>query len=162
VTHKQTIPFAALALLASAATPSQAQALAARIAGTPQLYAVQGEVSVGRPTAYVTFRTAEDLTDPRGSMVVRVSGASGRTYNADDGQRGRPRTCFRSALKPYQRTPETRRLRPGVTYRVQFFHRASPNAKRTLIHTVRLKARSFRPQHRRGGGVTAPSPCRAF
>lgn len=128
-----------------------------KLSGTPQLWTVRGDVGLGRPTRYVTFQTDRGISARL--LVARVSGASGRTYNADDGKRDHGRRCFRSAMNPYQRTPEPRRLKPGIAYRVQFYSRASLTGKRMLFATRTLRARSYFPQRKSGGGLTAPTRC---
>jgi hypothetical protein len=137
------IPFAASA--ADAPTP--------QLAGSPQLYAVRGHVDLGRPTRYATFKTVNGINARM--LVVTVAGSSGRTLNADDGSRARTRTCFRSAMQPYQRTPSPRRLKPGVAYKVSFYVRPSLNGNRPLFATRTVRARSFHPK----SGAIAPSPC---
>ena len=90
---------ALLAPVAASAAPGAPETM---LAGTPVLYPVRGEVSLGRPTRYVTFKTAKGVSARL--LVVTVSGSSGRTFNADDGRRERSqprsRTCFRSSMNP--------------------------------------------------------------
>ena len=147
-------------LLVPAAAPA-ADAPETILRGSPQLYTVRGDVGLGRPTRYVTFRTVKGISARL--LVVRVSGSSGRTFNVDDGRsdrrQPRSRTCFRSSMNPYQRTPEPRRLRPGVAYEVRFYVRGSLNGPRTLFATRTLRARSYYPTGSRSGGTGAPSPC---
>ncbi len=128
-----------------------------QLRGAPELYTVRGDVGLGRPTRYVTFRTKDGISARM--LVVTVSDASGRTFNADDGTRTKNRTCFRSAMQPYQQTPEPRRLKPGVAYKVRFYVRPSLNGKRTLFATRTLRARSFHPRDGGSGGISVPSPC---
>ena len=137
-------------------TASAAAAPPARLAASPQLYTVRGDVALGRPTRYVTFKTVNGISARL--LVATVSGSSGRTFNADDGIR-RSRKCFRSAMQPYQRTPPPRRLKPGVAYKVRFYTRPSMNGKRTLFATRTLYAHSFFPRTTASGGQSAPSPC---
>lgn len=149
------------AFVAPAAASAASSAPETVLAGTPKLFTVRGDVSVGRPTRYVTFKTAKGISARL--LVVTVSGSSGRTFNAEDGRsdrsQPRSRTCFRSSMNPYQRTPAPRRLKPGVLYKVRFYVRASINGERTLFATRTLRAHSYTPQRRSTGGTSAPSPC---
>lgn len=156
------LPALALAALLAPVTASAASSAPETVlAGTPKLYTVQGDVSLGRPTRYVTFKTAKGISARL--LVVTVSGSSGRTFNADDGRsdrsKPRSRTCFRSSMNPYQRTSAPRRLKPGVAYKVRFYVRASLNGERTLFATRTLHAHTYTPQPRSTGGTGAPSPC---
>lgn len=151
-------------VLAGVVVPAAASAADAPetiLRGSPQLYTVRGEVGLGRPTRYVTLRTVKGISARL--LVVRVSGSSGRTFNAEDGRsdrrQHRSRTCFRSSMNPYQRTPQPRRLKPGVAYKVRFYVRGSLNGPRTLFATRTLRARSYDPTAGGSGGPRAPSPC---
>jgi hypothetical protein len=103
--------------------------------GTPLLYAVQGHIRPGQPSAYVVFAGDRHLREPR-QIVARVAGRSGRTYA---NQRV---TCYRSVFihGTPNGTPQ-RFLTAGRSYAVTFAARSTARSSRLwTLATRRLTA----------------------
>jgi hypothetical protein len=122
----------ALIVPARAGATGAASPPAFHLAGTPLLYAVQGHVRLGQPSAYVVFAGDRHLHEPR-QVVVRVAGRSGRTYA---NQRV---NCYRSIFvhETPNGTPQ-RFLTAGRRYSVTFATRSTARSSRLRTLTTRM------------------------
>lgn len=139
MTTSRILAAAALTLTCAAAAPALAQDTQPKITEL-KLQIVSGSVENGKPTAYVTFRSSEKLSD---TFLYRTStrGLEGRIMT------GKGTRCYRSAVRFKDRNgePPGTRLKLGSTYAVAVV--AIPERgsdERSSLANRKVTARTFK------------------